>query len=117
MIHTHGREYGKALLEVLENRGIFENLAGDIVCWMSYGDSVKELPPGFRGVARAENCEYAAIRDEGGRYGVFSFTLKFLTLLWAGRSWLISCFEFVAASQSGFPNQSSSNKFSGYVTK
>jgi len=67
VVHAHGREYGKALLEVVENRGIFENLAGDIVCWMSHGDSVKELPPGFQGIARTENCEYAAIRDETGK--------------------------------------------------
>lgn len=67
VVHAQSQEHGKALLQVIENRGIFENLAGDIVCWMSQGGSVKELPPGFRSIARTENYEYAAIRDETGK--------------------------------------------------
>ena len=67
VVHAQSQDYGKALLQVVENRGIFENLAGDIVCWMSQGGSVKELPPGFRSIARTENYEYAAIRDETGK--------------------------------------------------
>ncbi len=31
VVHAQGQEHGKALLQVVENRGIFENLAGDIV--------------------------------------------------------------------------------------
>ncbi|NSW75875.1 MAG: glutamine-hydrolyzing GMP synthase [Candidatus Atribacteria bacterium] len=67
VVRSHSREYGKSLLYALEKKGIFENLGSEMVCWMSHGDSVKELPEGFTCVARTDTCEYAAVRDQKGR--------------------------------------------------
>lgn len=67
VIRSHSREYGRALLFILERGGLFEGLGSEIVCWMSHGDSVKELPEGFACVARTEGCEYAAVRDKSGK--------------------------------------------------
>ncbi len=67
VIRSHSREYGRALLFVLERGGLFEGLGSEMVCWMSHGDSVKEVPEDFVCVARTEGCEYAAIRDKSGR--------------------------------------------------
>ena len=43
---------------------------GDTI-WMSHGDSIMTMPPGFVPLAHSENSPYAAIRNESGtRYGV-----------------------------------------------
>lgn len=67
VVKAQGREYGKAKLTITERGGIFQNLGGEMVCWMSHGDSIKELPDGLLGVARTEDCEYAAVRDQEGK--------------------------------------------------
>jgi GMP synthase (glutamine-hydrolysing) len=39
--------------------------------WMSHGDRIERLPPGFRSLARSDNSPYAAMGDEGrGLYGL-----------------------------------------------
>ena len=43
---------------------------GDTI-WMSHGDSIMTMPPGFMALAHSENSPYAAIRNESGTiYGV-----------------------------------------------
>ena len=64
-------EYGRALLTVVENEGLFEGVEPAINSWMSHGDSVTELPNGFRVVAKTANTPVAAIADEErGYFGV-----------------------------------------------
>ncbi len=67
VIRATQREYGRALLTILEKRGLFERMGGETICWMSHGDSVVALPPGFLRIAKTEDCEYAAIRSEDGK--------------------------------------------------
>lgn len=60
------REYGRAHLGRAEKDLLFEGLAekeGRAV-WMSHGDRVLELPPGFRVLAESGNSPFAAIRHE-----------------------------------------------------
>ena len=71
--HEH-REFGRASVEVLEDsallRGPWSRGAREQV-WMSHGDRVTRLPPGFRAVAASEGAPYAVIADEARRlYGV-----------------------------------------------
>ncbi len=71
--HEH-REFGRATVEVLEDsallRGPWARGARERV-WMSHGDRVTRLPPGFRAVAASEGAPYAIIADEARRlYGV-----------------------------------------------
>ncbi|HMO23805.1 MAG TPA: GMP synthase (glutamine-hydrolyzing), partial [Candidatus Melainabacteria bacterium] len=40
-------EYGRALLTVVEHDTLFEGVEPAINSWMSHGDSVSKLPPGF----------------------------------------------------------------------
>src|SRR5688572_19740498 len=56
------REYGPAKIEIKHAEGVFEGFkAGEQVdVWMSHGDSVKALPPGFRAVATTGNTPFAA---------------------------------------------------------
>ncbi len=68
------REFGRAHVEVVEDsallRGVWQRGAREQV-WMSHGDRVTRLPPGFRAVAVSEGAPYAIIADEGRRlYGV-----------------------------------------------
>ncbi len=71
--HEH-REFGRASVEVLEDsallRGPWVRGAREQV-WMSHGDRVTRLPPGFRALAASEGAPYAIIADEARRlYGV-----------------------------------------------
>lgn len=54
-------EYGRADLHVAEAEGIFDGLPRSFAVWMSHGDSVAELPPGFRSAARTASTPLAAM--------------------------------------------------------
>jgi GMP synthase (glutamine-hydrolysing) len=56
------REYGPATVEVVQSRGPFAGLAkGDhLDVWMSHGDRVDQLPPGWVVLARTPNAPFAA---------------------------------------------------------
>ena len=57
------REYGPALLEVGRAEGPLSRLrVGERMnVWMSHGDTVVALPPGFRSLASSANCEHAVV--------------------------------------------------------
>ncbi len=65
------REFGRAMLDVTEPcalfRGVWEKGAREQV-WMSHGDRVIRLPPGFRTVAISEGSPYAAFADDNRRF-------------------------------------------------
>src|SRR5690349_2111527 len=68
------QEFGRAFIDILGECRLFEGLwpkgAREQV-WMSHGDRVDALPPGFRAVACSEAAPYAAIADDSRRfYGV-----------------------------------------------
>jgi GMP synthase (glutamine-hydrolysing) len=60
------REYGRAHIHVDVDDALLgpANPRGDRVVWMSHGDRVLELPPGFITVARSASSPYAAVRHE-----------------------------------------------------
>ena len=64
------REFGPALIEVEEHSALFRDLSSTLSVWMSHGDQVSQLPPGFRSLARSGNSPYAAIADENNHYGI-----------------------------------------------
>lgn len=72
--HTQ-REYGPAQLHILGQSRVFRGLAEEETVWMSHGDTVTQLPPGFEetGFSRAPGGlphRNAAIGHEGlKRYG------------------------------------------------
>jgi len=57
------REFGTAELEIGTKKGLFEGLAKKETVWMSHGDKVSGLGPGFEAIANTENCENAAVAD------------------------------------------------------
>jgi GMP synthase (glutamine-hydrolysing) len=68
------REFGRAEVEVLTESPLFADVweKGKLYpVWMSHGDAVSELPPGFARIAASENAPMAAIADETRKlYGV-----------------------------------------------
>jgi len=64
------REYGAARLQVDEHNLLFDGLNSDLPVWMSHGDSIAQLPPGFRSLAHSTNSPIAAMGDESGRFGI-----------------------------------------------
>ncbi len=57
------REYGHAMVEVLNGSRLFQELPAEMSVWMSHGDEALELPPGFKLVARTQKAAVAAIED------------------------------------------------------
>jgi GMP synthase (glutamine-hydrolysing) len=68
------REFGRAFLEVTDDCALFDGVwrKGDREqVWMSHGDRVVRLPPGFRVVGVSDGAPFAAIADDERRiYGV-----------------------------------------------
>ena len=71
---VHHREFGRAFVEVTASCGLFNGLWTPGMreqVWMSHGDSVIELPPGFISVAVSKGAPFAAIADDERHfYGV-----------------------------------------------
>lgn len=64
-------EYGKAVLEVLDQDRLFEGLERNETVWMSHGDLVECLPEGFRVLGATSDCPTAGIGDtERNFYGL-----------------------------------------------
>ena len=69
---TH-REYGAATLTVDVAEGFLDRFAaGDqVAVWMSHGDRIAELPPGFRVIGSSANSPFAVVEDPARRiYGL-----------------------------------------------
>ena len=66
------REYGHAELLVDIGCPFFKGLpAAQIPVWMSHGDRIQQLPPGFKSIARTDNAPIAAMQDATGQlYGI-----------------------------------------------
>ncbi|BAT60788.1 GMP synthase [glutamine-hydrolyzing] [Variibacter gotjawalensis] len=62
----HHREFGRAEIEVKESVPLFEGVwekGKRYPVWMSHGDRVTHLPPGFEVIAVSDNAPFAAIAD------------------------------------------------------
>jgi GMP synthase (glutamine-hydrolysing) len=70
----HDREFGRAELQIIDETPLFEGVfkEGELAkVWMSHGDRVTRLPPGFRAVGISTGAPFAAIADDSRRlYGL-----------------------------------------------
>ncbi len=66
------REYGRSQLKIIDNGDLLmQGLDSQMQVWMSHGDSLEVMPPGFKAIARTDNCPFAAISNPAARlYGV-----------------------------------------------
>jgi GMP synthase (glutamine-hydrolysing) len=67
----HAREFGRATVTVTGDcpitQGVWAKGAQETV-WMSHGDRITVLPPGFRVVAESEGAPFALIANDARRY-------------------------------------------------
>jgi GMP synthase (glutamine-hydrolysing) len=65
------KEYGPAVVSVIEGEGLFAGIEPEQPVWMSHGDSIARLPDGFRPTARTDSTPFAAVADPGrGLHGI-----------------------------------------------
>ncbi|MGD9816999.1 MAG: glutamine-hydrolyzing GMP synthase [Hyphomonadaceae bacterium] len=67
----HAREFGRADVEVKKPSPLFDGIwdvGGKYPVWMSHGDRVTKLAPGFEVVATSENAPFAIAVDETRRF-------------------------------------------------
>ena len=67
----HAREFGRAEIALTQPSPLFEGLSPHEQVWMSHGDKITAMPPGFHAVATSDGSPYAAIADETRKfYGI-----------------------------------------------
>jgi GMP synthase (glutamine-hydrolysing) len=65
------QEYGHAVLHLSEvDSPLFASLDDSSPVWMSHGDKIEEMPPGFRALAYTENSPIAVMGNEEGIFGI-----------------------------------------------
>ncbi len=64
------REYGRATVKITDSTGLFHGFpAGEeISVWMSHGDRVETLPPGFAVTGESANCPAAAVEAPARKF-------------------------------------------------
>lgn len=65
------REYGRAELHLHSNGNpLFHGLPEAMPVWMSHGDHILEVPPGFKSMAYTDNSPIAVVGDDKGMLGL-----------------------------------------------
>jgi GMP synthase (glutamine-hydrolysing) len=65
------REYGRAEVSVTAPGKLFDGLGAEQTVWMSHGDRVRDLPPGFHASASTTNAPVVAFEDpDRALYGI-----------------------------------------------
>ncbi|WP_066652179.1 MULTISPECIES: glutamine-hydrolyzing GMP synthase [Sphingomonas] len=69
-------EFGHAFIDVTDGCGLFNGLWAEgetHQVWMSHGDKVTQLAPGFRAVARSSGAPFAVVADDARHYYAMQF--------------------------------------------
>ncbi|MFL9668609.1 glutamine-hydrolyzing GMP synthase [Variovorax sp. AB1(2024)] len=77
----HKREFGFVAVRAHGHTALLKDIAdfttpeghGMLNVWMSHGDKVTELPPGFKLMASTDSCPIAGMADEARRYYALQF--------------------------------------------
>ena len=62
------REYGPAKVQAGADTPLLHGLPAEFDVWMSHGDRLESVPPGFESIARSGNSPYAVMADLKRRY-------------------------------------------------
>ncbi len=64
-------EYGHAILHTsAEDFPLFAGIPSSLPVWMSHGDQIMEMPPGFEALAYTENSPFAIIGNDSSIFGL-----------------------------------------------
>lgn len=75
----HHREFGRAEVEIVADSPFFDGVwekGQKYPVWMSHGDRVTELPPGFRVLGKAPNSPISIIGDDKRKFYATQFHLE-----------------------------------------
>jgi len=65
------KEYGHAILHLSDPESpLFTDLPQTTAVWMSHGDKIDSMPPGFKALAYTENSPVAVMGNDKGIYGL-----------------------------------------------
>ena len=65
------REYGQAILNISDKESpLLTDMPASMPVWMSHGDKIVEIPPGFRSLAYTENSPNAVIGNGANIFGL-----------------------------------------------
>ncbi len=65
------REYGKAVLRIIDDSDILNDIEDASVVWMSHGDYLTEIPNGFKVIGESDHSPICAISNDAKRiYGL-----------------------------------------------
>jgi len=65
------REYGQAILNISDKKSpLLADLPDSMPVWMSHGDKIVEIPPGFKSLAYTENSPDAVIGSDANIFGL-----------------------------------------------
>ncbi|MDP1946695.1 MAG: glutamine-hydrolyzing GMP synthase [Nitrospirota bacterium] len=67
------REYGRADLTIDDTSDLFKGIGtnGSTVVWMSHGDRIERMPPGFRSIAHTANSPIAAMKRDDQKRRIY----------------------------------------------
>jgi GMP synthase (glutamine-hydrolysing) len=67
------REFGRAELHIDDQSDLFRGVgaSGATVVWMSHGDRIERMPPGFRSIAHTGNSPVAAMKRDDAKQRVY----------------------------------------------
>jgi GMP synthase (glutamine-hydrolysing) len=60
---SNDREYGRATAKFQTDSPLFQGIKAESVAWMSHGDKVETVPPGFRAIAETDTTPIAAMEN------------------------------------------------------
>jgi GMP synthase (glutamine-hydrolysing) len=65
------QEYGHAIMHLSDvDSPLFAGLENPLTVWMSHGDRIEEMPPGFAALAYTENSPIAVMGNKDGIFGL-----------------------------------------------
>ena len=67
------REFGPAQIRITNPVSLFTALPVSQNVWMSHGDSVRALPPGFEKLAESDTCAFAAMANDASKIYALQF--------------------------------------------
>ncbi|MBU1319392.1 MAG: glutamine-hydrolyzing GMP synthase [candidate division Zixibacteria bacterium] len=71
LVRAENREYGRSQLRKTADSPLWKGLPDEFTVWMSHGDSISELPNGFRQIGKTDSVAFAAFEsNSGSMYGL-----------------------------------------------
>lgn len=67
------REYGAATIHIDDPQSLFAHLQSPLAVWMSHGDQITQLPPGFTKLAHSDTCPFAGMADPARKIYALQF--------------------------------------------